>query len=98
MGEGQGEGQKGVRLMVERTARGVVTSAAHDSSVWEPVAEEMRGKRTVAERLPLGAIAALGFGMLGISLAWQIYNACIPIFLQAGRPDFNAGASVRGFA
>ncbi len=30
----------------------------------------------------------LGFGFLGISLLWAIYNAYVPIFLQAGRTDF----------
>jgi Na+/melibiose symporter-like transporter len=36
--------------------------------------------------------------MLGLSLAWQIYNACIPIFLQAGRPDFQSSVvNVKGF-
>ncbi len=39
----------------------------------------------------------LGFGFLGISLLWGIYNAYVPIFLQAGRPDFSATAGVTGF-
>ncbi|MDZ7360109.1 MAG: MFS transporter [candidate division KSB1 bacterium] len=39
----------------------------------------------------------LGFGFLGISLLWGIYNAYVPIFLQAGRPDFSASAGVTGF-
>ena len=44
-----------------------------------------------------GTIWVLGFGLLGISLLWSIYNAYVPIFLQAGRPDFSEGAGVRGF-
>ena len=30
----------------------------------------------------------LGFGFLGISIAWPIFNQFIPIFLQAGNPEF----------
>lgn len=37
----------------------------------------------------------IGFGFFGISVIWQIYNAFVPIFLQAGRPGFEAG--VPGF-
>ncbi|MCG3120482.1 MAG: hypothetical protein ALAOOOJD_03214 [bacterium] len=39
----------------------------------------------------------LGFGFLGISLLWGIYNAYVPLFLQAGRPDFATNAGVTGF-
>ncbi len=39
----------------------------------------------------------LGCGFMGISLLWGIYNAYVPIFLQAGRPDFSASAGVQGF-
>jgi Na+/melibiose symporter-like transporter len=44
-----------------------------------------------------GMTWVLGFGLLGITLLWAIYNAYVPIFLQAGRSDFSAGAGVRGF-
>lgn len=37
----------------------------------------------------------IGFGFFGISVIWQIYNAFVPIFLQAGRPGFEA--DVAGF-
>jgi hypothetical protein len=30
----------------------------------------------------------LGFGFLGISIIWPIFNQFIPIFLQAGNPEF----------
>ena len=30
----------------------------------------------------------LGFGFLGISIVWPIFNQYIPIFLQAGNPEF----------
>lgn len=39
----------------------------------------------------------LGFGFFGLSVLWAIYNAYVPILLQAGRPDFAEAAGVRGF-
>ncbi len=39
----------------------------------------------------------LGFGFMGVSLLWGIYNAYVPIFLQAGRSDFSNTAGVVGF-
>ncbi|WP_026370075.1 MFS transporter [Kallotenue papyrolyticum] len=39
----------------------------------------------------------LGFGFLGISLLWGIYNAYVPLLLQAGRPDFTKGAGLPGY-
>jgi len=39
----------------------------------------------------------LGFGFMGVSLLWGIYNAYVPIFLQAGRADFSTTAGVVGF-
>lgn len=32
--------------------------------------------------------AIVGFGFLGISLVWPVFNAFVPLFLQAGNPDF----------
>lgn len=32
----------------------------------------------------------IGFGFLGISLMWQVYNLFVPLFLQAGNPEFEA--------
>jgi hypothetical protein len=31
----------------------------------------------------------VGFGFLGISIIWPIFNNFVPIFLQAGNPDYN---------
>jgi MFS family permease len=31
----------------------------------------------------------LGFGFLGVSLLWVLYNSYVPIFLQAGNPAFD---------
>ncbi|NQV37797.1 MAG: MFS transporter [Candidatus Marinimicrobia bacterium] len=42
-------------------------------------------------------ILLLGFGFMGVTLLWGIYNAYVPIFLQAGRPDFSSTAGVSGF-
>lgn len=39
----------------------------------------------------------LGFGFLGISILWGIYNAYVPIFLQNGRADFTPAAGVQGY-
>ncbi|CAG0934183.1 hypothetical protein TFLX_03383 [Thermoflexales bacterium] len=32
----------------------------------------------------------IGLGFLGVSIVWPIFNQYIPLFLQAGNPDFNA--------
>jgi len=36
----------------------------------------------------------IGFGFFGISILWTLYNAYVPIFLQAGNPNFNAPGEV----
>jgi MFS family permease len=40
------------------------------------------------QRFPYGRTLLLGFGFLGISIIWPIFNQFIPIFLQAGNPEF----------
>ncbi len=30
----------------------------------------------------------IGLGFFGISVVWELYNNFVPLFLQAGRPDF----------
>jgi maltose/moltooligosaccharide transporter len=40
------------------------------------------------KRFPWGRTVLLGFGFLGISIIWPIFNQYIPLFLQAGNPDF----------
>ena len=42
-------------------------------------------------------VLLLGFGFMGVSLLWGIYNAYVPVFLQAGRADFSTTAGVVGF-
>lgn len=39
----------------------------------------------------------LGFGLFAAQLIWMIYNTYMPIFLQAGSPDFDARLSVSTF-
>ncbi|RME86661.1 MAG: MFS transporter [Anaerolineae bacterium] len=39
-------------------------------------------------RFPWGRTIVLGFGFLGISIIWPIFNQFIPLFLQAGNPEF----------
>ena len=40
------------------------------------------------EKFPYKKTFILGFGFLGISIIWPIFNSFIPIFLQAGNPEF----------
>lgn len=39
-------------------------------------------------KFPWGRTFLLGFGFLGISIIWPIFNQYLPIFLQAGNPEF----------
>ncbi|MBC8507476.1 MAG: MFS transporter [Anaerolineales bacterium] len=39
-------------------------------------------------RFPYGKTFIVGFGFLSISVLWPIFNSFIPIFLQAGNPEF----------
>ncbi|MCB2179975.1 MFS transporter [bacterium] len=40
------------------------------------------------EKFPFKKTFVVGFGFLGISIVWPIFNSFIPIFLQAGNPEF----------
>ncbi|MBU2645602.1 hypothetical protein KKI24_12915, partial [bacterium] len=42
-------------------------------------------------------VLLLGFGFMGVSVLWGIYNAYVPVFLQAGRSDFSTTAGVTGY-
>lgn len=37
---------------------------------------------------PYGKTFVVAFGFLGITIVWSVFNAYIPIFLQAGNPEF----------
>jgi len=39
----------------------------------------------------------IGFGFLGVSALWQIYNSFVPIFLQTGHPGFSTSKEILGF-
>ena len=41
-------------------------------------------------KFPWSRTFLLGFGFLGISIIWPIFNQYLPIFLQAGNAEFNA--------
>jgi MFS family permease len=41
-----------------------------------------------ARKFPWGRTFLLGFGFFGISIIWPIFNQFIPLFLQAGNPEF----------
>src|SRR5512138_2066676 len=45
-----------------------------------------------------GKTFLLGFGFLGISIIWPIFNQFIPIFLQAGNPEFERQLLAEGRA
>lgn len=47
-------------------------------------------------RFPWGNTFIIGFGFLGISLIWPIFNQYIPLFLQAGNQEFNAQLLAEG--
>lgn len=40
------------------------------------------------EKFPYKKTFILGLGFLGISIVWPIFNSFIPIFLQAGNPEY----------
>lgn len=48
-------------------------------------------------KFPYGRTFVVGFGFLGISVIWPIFNQFIPIFLQAGNPAFEGRTDVVGF-
>ena len=41
------------------------------------------------EKFPWNRTLLLGLGFLGISSFWPVFNQFIPLFLQAGNPEFN---------
>jgi MFS family permease len=45
---------------------------------------------------PYGKTFLVGFGFLGISIIWPVFNQFIPIFLQAGNPEFEAQLLAEG--
>ncbi|MFQ5576401.1 MAG: MFS transporter [Anaerolineae bacterium] len=52
------------------------------------------------KKMNYGQVVLLGFGFLGISLLWAVYNAYVPIFLQAGNPQLRLtgpAAAINGF-
>ena len=50
------------------------------------------------QRLDYKKTFLLGFGFLGVSVLWLLYNSYVPIFLQAGNPEFETqGAVTVGF-
>ena len=51
----------------------------------------------MAAKSPYKKTIVLGFGFLGISIVWPIFNQFIPIFLQAGHPAFEGRTDVAGF-
>lgn len=52
----------------------------------------------MTSKLDYGRTFVLGFGFLGISIVWPIFNQYIPIFLQAGNPEFERQLLAEGRA
>lgn len=52
----------------------------------------------MSSRLNYGKTFLLGFGFLGISIIWPIFNQYVPIFLQAGNPEFERQLLAEGRA
>ena len=48
------------------------------------------------KKFPWGKTFLLGFGFLGISIIWPIFNQFIPLFLQAGNPEFERQLLAQG--
>ncbi len=48
------------------------------------------------QKFPWGRTFLLGFGFLGISIIWPIFNQYIPLFLQAGNPEFERQLLAQG--
>lgn len=49
-----------------------------------------------SHKFPWGRTFLIGFGFLGISIIWPIFNQYIPLFLQYGNPEFAAQAVAEG--
>ena len=52
----------------------------------------------MAPKFNYGKTFLLGFGFLGISIIWPIFNQYLPIFLQAGNPEFEKQLLAEGRA
>ena len=47
-------------------------------------------------KFPWGRTFLIGFGFLGISIIWPIFNQYVPLFLQHGNPEFVAQLAEEG--
>ncbi|HZU87139.1 MAG TPA: MFS transporter [Anaerolineaceae bacterium] len=47
-------------------------------------------------KFPWGRTFLIGFGFLGISIIWPIFNQYIPLFLQHGNPEYVAQLAAEG--
>ena len=46
--------------------------------------------------LSIGRIMIVGLGFLGINLVWPIFNSFVPLFLQAGNPEYEQSLIAAG--
>jgi maltose/moltooligosaccharide transporter len=56
----------------------------------------MEDKAMSNYKFPWGRTFLIGFGFLGISIIWPIFNQYIPLFLQHGNPEFAAQLAAEG--
>jgi MFS family permease len=49
-----------------------------------------------SKTFPWGRTILLGFGFLGLSIIWPVFNQFIPLFLQAGNPAFDKQILAQG--
>jgi len=47
-------------------------------------------------KLSFGRIMVIGLGFLGINLVWPVFNSFVPLFLQAGNPEFEQSLIAAG--
>jgi hypothetical protein len=50
----------------------------------------------VTQRMDYKTTFLLGFGFLGVSPIWVLYNSYVPVFLQAGNPAFEQNQGTLG--
>ena len=56
----------------------------------------MENNINIKPRLSIGRIMIVGLGFLGINLVWPIFNSFVPLFLQAGNPEYEQSLLAAG--
>ena len=53
-------------------------------------------KTSIKPHLSVGRTLIVGLGFLGINLVWPIFNSFVPLFLQAGNPEYEQSLLAAG--